>query len=452
MTILSLVLVTVFLAVVATFTATPQYESRAQLFVATPQSDNSQAYQGGLFSVQRATSYVKLLTGSEVTSRALTSSGAAISPDELSSKVTANVVPDTVIIEVALRDASPEQAQLLLKELTRQFVEYVNKLEAPPNGDPAPVRVAVTDAASLPTTSVSPNLLLNVLAGIALGVVLGMGTAAAREALDNTVKSGADLERVTATPIFAAFKFDRAVPKQPLISSLPPHHPRAEATRILRTNLQFSAIDRANKLIVVTSSVAGEGKSTISCNLAIAEASAGRRVLLVEGDLRRPRVGAYLGLENSVGLTTVLLGDVKLEDALQNVGATGLEVLTSGRLPPNPSEIIQTEATANLLAQLKDEFDVVIVDAPPLLPVTDASLLAAYSDAVVLVVRHGKTTLDQLTASMSRIEAVGARASGVVLNMTPGRSRAYGYEYGYESDYSPGSLGETKTRRGRRSR
>ena len=177
----------------------------------------------------------------------------------------------------------------------------------------------------------------------------------------------------------------------------------------------------------------------MAANLALALALAKQRVVLVECDLRRPQLARRLGLDGSTGTTTVLIGKAGMEDALQVYDATGLHVLVCGHVPPNPSELLQSAAMEKLLDELRDRFDVVILDAPPLLPVTDAALLAAEADGALVVVRHGQTTADQLTHSLERLAAVDAKPLGVVINQAPAKKSGagYGYGYGYESDAVP---------------
>jgi capsular exopolysaccharide synthesis family protein len=207
-----------------------------------------------------------------------------------------------------------------------------------------------------------------------------------------------------------------------------------EAFRVLRTNLQFVNVDSPSKVFVVTSSLPEEGKTTTSCNLAVALAQAGQRVLLLEGDLRRPKISEHLNVEEAVGLTTVLVGRIGLADAVQPSGVPGLDVLPSGATPPNPSELLQSNAMHDVMDRLRKDYDVIVVDAPPLLPVTDAALLTAQSDGALLVIRHGKTTKDQVQHAAERLEAVDGRLVGAVLNMVPRRRSGdtyYGYGYGY---------------------
>ena len=215
---------------------------------------------------------------------------------------------------------------------------------------------------------------------------------------------------------------------------------------MLRTNLSFIDVDQPAKAFVVTSSVPGEGKSTIATNAAIAMASAGQKVLLIDGDLRRPQVAELLGLEPTVGLTTALVGMRELEESIQHHAQSGLDVLTSGRLPPNPAELLQSKAMHELVDTVRARYDVTIIDAPPLLPVTDAALMASLTDGAVLIVRHGKTTRDQLTGAVERLRSVGSAPLGVVFNMLAvGRSGGrYGYGYGYGYGYEPASVANAK--------
>ncbi|QIK75252.1 CpsD/CapB family tyrosine-protein kinase [Nocardioides piscis] len=204
---------------------------------------------------------------------------------------------------------------------------------------------------------------------------------------------------------------------------------------MLRTNMQYVEIDEDQKVIVMTSALPGEGKSTTAINLALSMALADRSVALVEADLRRPRLAPKLDLDGAVGTTSVLLGKVSLDDALQPYGDSGLQVLLCGPVPPNPSELLQSHAMETLLSDLRARFDLVILDAPPLLPVTDAALLANQADGAVVVVRHKKTTKDQLTHALERLEAVGSKALGIVVNRSPASSSSGGYGYGYGYGY-----------------
>jgi capsular exopolysaccharide synthesis family protein len=242
------------------------------------------------------------------------------------------------------------------------------------------------------------------------------------------------LRDVVGLPLLGSIQFDNSARKAPLIVGGQLRSLRAEAFRHVRTNLQFVDVDHPIKLFVVTSSIAAEGKSTTATNLAIVFAETGARVLLIEADLRRPRVSDYLGLERAVGLTNVLAGQVAIDEVLQKWGTDGLTVLPCGSIPPNPSELLGSQNMVDLLSVMRQRFDTIIIDTPPLLPVTDAAVASVLADGVVIVVRHGRTNRAQLAAAVRSLESVDARVLGCVLNMQPakqteGRGRYDGYGY-----------------------
>lgn len=436
-----LIVVTTLLALAAalalTLTTTPQYQSTSRLFVSTAESNSSDAYQGGLFSQQRITSYASLITGEEMARRVAEQLDSDIAPRALADKITASVEPETVVLTISVTDPSPERAQALAQTTAEVFTEYVTELETPPGQTTAPVKASITDRATAAGSPVSPQPVRNIGLALVLGLLAGIGLAVLRETLDTRISSPRDLESATGgAPALGHISYDKNAAKAPLLTDIDSHSPRSEAYRVLRTNVQFLNVDSASKMYIITSALPGEGKSTTSCNLALALADAGFSVLLVEADLRRPKATAYFGLEPTVGVTTVLLGRVGFDDAVQEVGPR-CAVMASGATPPNPSELLQSEAMHRLLDEARRRYDYVLIDVPPLLPVTDAALLAAHSDGAMLVVRHNKTTRDQVEASRERLESVGARLLGSIVNMAPVAKRGSGYGYGYGYGYAP---------------
>lgn len=430
------VLSTVAVAAIVTMQMTPIYSSTARMFVSTSPTDASQAYQGGMFAEQRVQSYADLITGERVVGRVIKELELSETPAELSEDLTASVAPETVILEVSASDPDPERAQLIAATTAEQFIQVVRNLETPEGQRRPLVKASVIDGADVPDSPVSPQPLRNIGLAAVLGLLLGLGLAVLRELLDTTIKSTDDVNEITESSMLGAITYDGQAPKRPLITQLDSHAPRVESFRVLRTNLQFIDVDQDSKAIVVTSSVPEEGKTTTACNLAITLAQAGHRTVLVEGDLRRPKMAEHLRLETAVGLTTALIGRIDLVDALQPWGVDGLQVLTSGTIPPNPAELLQSQALSDALGQLRKHFDMIVVDAPPLLPVTDGALLASRADGAILVVRHGETTRDQVRESVDRLESVDARLLGTVLNMVPTRGPS-GYGYGYGYGYAP---------------
>ena len=434
----SVTLGVVALAALATWRTTPQYASSTDLFISTSQaSDDNQAFQGSQFSLQRVKSYAEMVNQNEITRRVIQRLDLDETPAELSEQITATSQLDTVILTITVTDPSPERAQRIAETTADVFVGYVGELETPPGQDQATIKATVTNQATEPKSPVSPQPLRNLGLGLVLGLLLGAGLAVLRETLDTSVKTHRQLEELAEAPVIGAIPFDGGADGAPLISEIDTYAPRAEAFRVLRTNLQFIDPDANKKVFVLSSALPGEGKSTTACNLALALAEGGQKVALVEGDLRRPRVAQYLGLVDAVGLTTVLVGRIDLPDAMQETQFPGLSVLSSGKTPPNPAELLQSRAMNSLIGQLRDEYGVVLIDAPPLLPVTDAALIASVVDGAVLVVRHGKTSADQVRGAVERLEGVGAKPVAAVFNMTPTKTGRYGYGYGYGYGYAP---------------
>jgi len=433
-------------AAVVLVRSTSLYTSTARLFVSTPGSDaNAAAYAGSLFAEQRVTSYADLIKGSTVAQKVIDKLHLSESPAALVDQISAVAVPDSVILTITVTDPDPARAQLLAQTTAEVFTGYVSELEGGDGGATTPIRANIVDAAALTTVPVSPKLLMTLGLGAILGLLVGLGVAWLRESLDTTITSPEVLESATGAASLGAVYYDQEAPKRPLVTQISTRSPRVESFRVLVTNLQFLDVDKGCKIFAITSPLAGEGKSTTAINMAITLAQAGKRTLLLEADLRRPRVSEYLGLESVVGLTTVLIGRAGLDDVIQPWGDLGLDVVTSGAIPPNPTELIQSKAMGSLLATLRERYDVIIVDCPPMLPVADAALLASEADGAIVIVRHGKSTKEQAYQARQRLDSVSASLLGTVLNFVPARAKGYGYSYGYGYGYAPkaGSVDES---------
>jgi capsular exopolysaccharide synthesis family protein len=438
-------------AVALTVTATPQYSSEVTLFVSAQgdPTNATAAYQGSLLSAQKVKSYVELLSSERLSQDVITATDARITPGKLSREISATSQPDTVLLTATVTDPSPARAQFLANSLGVQFGLLVADLERPANGKAPSVTARVVQRAQLSTSPVSPKPVRNIGLGAALGLLVGLGVAFARNALDTSVKSVEQLERVAGVPNLGMIAYDPKVRKRPLIVQEHPQAPRSEAFRQIRTSLQFIDVDRPNKTIVVTSSLPEEGKTTTLCNLAIAMAQAGNKLALVEADLRRPRAASYLGLEGAVGLTSVLAGQASLDDALQTWGDDLFSVLASGPVPPNPSELLASDRMRKLLMELQETYDTILIDSPPLLPVTDAAAVAVHCDGALLITRHGATSRDQVQKAVGVLAGVNVRVLGTVFSMTPA-SGTSSYYYAYSSDSTEVPRGVRKYLRPRR--
>lgn len=409
----------------------PTYTAETQLFVAIQSSGSiTELQQGNSFSQARVQSYVKTVDSPVVLQPAIDSLGLSETTEQLASRVTASTDLNTVLIDISVVDGSPAQAAAVAQAVADSLIKAVDTLETPKKGGVSPVGLSVTKPATAPLAPSTPNTRVNLLLGLFVGLGAGILIAFFRTTLDNRIRGEADLRRVTDKPLLGGIAFDQDATRKPLLTQAAPQSPRAESFRQLRTNLQFANISGQANTVLVTSSLPGEGKSTTATNLAIAMAEAGQSVCLIDADLRRPMVSEYLGLERNAGLTTALLGVADVGDLLQAWGGDSLFVLTSGQVPPNPSELLGSAEMKQLLDRLEATFDTVIIDAPPLLPVTDAAVLSQHVGGVVVVVGSQKLRTQELERSLNALAMVGANVLGVVLNRLPGKGPdAYSYSY-----------------------
>ncbi|WP_088942555.1 polysaccharide biosynthesis tyrosine autokinase [Rhodococcus sp. 1168] len=424
-------------ALAASLLTTPTYQSCSRVFVSTSGGSTvGESYQGNLFAQQRVASYSELVTGETLAARTIDELGlTGVTPAELAAKVTATSTPDTVLLDTCVVDANPGTARDIANSLGTQLTTLVRELETPEDGGAPASSVRVVEQAQESASPVSPKTTRNLALGAAVGLLLGIALAVLRDRLDNTIKTRKKLEAAANTALVGTIPYDKAFKDSAIVSFGATHSVSAEGFRELRTNLQFLEVDHPPRVIVVTSAVPAEGKTTVAVNLALALAEAGHRVVLVEGDLRRPRVSKYLGLIGSVGLSTVLAGQADITDVIQPSSYEGLDVLASGPLPPNPSELLGSEASRRVIEELRSRFDYVIIDGAPLLPVTDSALLTTHSDGALIVARFGHTSESEVSRAVGNLETIGAHVLGAVFTMMPlTRKGGDGYSYYYETD------------------
>lgn len=414
-----------------TFTAKPKYESQAQLFLSVDVTNTSDAYAALLFQSNRAASYATLAQSTTLAQRVIDALDLEVSPEELADNIRAEVITDTALIQITVTDLDPRQAQTIAEVTTTQFASYLASLETPAGGD-SQITVQVSNEADYNPDPVSPRIVLNFVMAVLVGLIVGIALALVRDLLDRTIRTADHVAEITDSPVLASIGYDNEIRSAPLLTDLGGFAARTEAFRLLRTNLQFIGLDEQPRCLVISSAVPGEGKTMTSTNLAMAMAQTGRNTLIIDGDLRRPRVATTLGLDPAIGLTTVLVGKTEIHDAIQVHEASGLHVLASGAKPPNPTEILQSRITADLIKRLRASYDMVIIDGPPLLPVADASVLSRIADGTILVIRHGHTTRDQVQDAVNRVQQVGGRLAGVVVNMVAKRAVGSYYYYYYE--------------------
>ncbi|MCB0484557.1 MAG: polysaccharide biosynthesis tyrosine autokinase [Flavobacteriaceae bacterium] len=419
---------------ILTLLTPPLYQASTRLFVSTTVGASaSELYQGNRLSQERVLSYIQLLVGETLAQRTIDKLGLEMSAEDLRDHLSASAKLDTVLIDVDVQDESPLRARDIANALSDEFVVMVRELETPRPGAQPDARVVVEQRASIPSKPVEPKPVRNVAFGFLLGLLFGVGVAILRDLLDNTVKDRETVEAITGAGLLGAIPFDKNRMSEPPINFESDNSPIAEAFRKLRTNLRYVGVDDPPRCIVVTSSIPGEGKSTAALNIALALAETNCNVAIVDGDLRRPTLGRYLNAIETVGLSTVLSGQVSLSEVLQDTQFPCLTLLTAGGVPPNPSELLASQAASQVFAELRRKFDYVIIDSPPLLAVTDGAIIATEADGVLVAERHGVVRRDQLEQAIATLRDINARILGAVLNMVPSRGGGY-YNYGYQPE------------------
>lgn len=439
------------------------YSSDSSGIVVTPGSDNvSLSLAGDSLAKAKVKNYESVAKSRLVADRVIASLELKTTADALLGTISVKVPLDTAEIRVTAQSPDPATAQRVADAWVNGLAAQVEAIEtatpetattetttpdagtspaAAPAATASAVRILPLGKAVLPTSPVSPNVKLTLALGALIGLALGVAYALVRRHLDRRIRNAAEIERLFEVPVIGTLPVDHRLDEKSTIldagAAAQLHDAggaMAEALRELRTNISFLDVDQPPRIIVVTSSMQAEGKSTVTANLAVTMAAAGENVVVVDGDLRRPTLVDVFNLVPGVGVTDVLTGTAELEDVLQPWGALpNLSVLGSGRIPPNPSELLGSKAMKNMLSALAENA-IVLIDAPPLLPVTDAAVLSRVADGAIVVIRTGRTTQEQLGQSLGNLEKVKGRILGAVLNYVPTKGTdAYSYYGTYTS-------------------
>lgn len=415
-------------ALAYTETITPTYTAKATLLfqVKGSASSPSDLLQGSAFTQNQLRSYALLAYLPVVLQPTIEDLGRDSSVGELKARISTDIPADTALLDIMATSDSPTEAADIANAVAVNLKRTIKKFSQEEAGSTQSARVVA--AATPPTFASAPSRSKNAIAGFALGAAIGIILVLLRELLDNKVRDESDVKALTNAPVLGTIGNSKET------SVLASEGPSAESLRRLRTSLQFMNVDANLKTIVITSSVPSEGKTTIALGLAqiLTETA---NVLLIDADLRRPRLAEVLGIDNTVGLTSVLTEGLDIEDAIQRVGRSSLAVLTAGASPPNPSEMLGSEALKQLLRSAGEHYDIVILDSAPVLPVSDTTVLAGHVDGTLLVVNAKKSHRKQATQAMKLLETTGGRVLGVVLNQAHDPlQKAHGYGYSAKSD------------------
>ncbi|MEO9327002.1 polysaccharide biosynthesis tyrosine autokinase [Gordonia aurantiaca] len=422
--------------VAVSLATTPQYKSQAVLYATSATDTNAQsAYQGSLASQQRMVSYAELALSEVVLRKAIDDNDLPLAISDARSKLTVTSKPGTVLLTIAAVDSDSVEAALLANAVAQSMVDYVASLERPIDGGRPVAALTVITPASPSGKTVTPNTLLNIVLGLLGGLAVAAVLLVAFYRLDTRVRNEEDLESTGLGPVLATVPNSDELGSDRAADFAGGASPTAEAYRRLRTNLKFVTVDAASPRILVTSPAPGDGKTTTAVNLALALAELGRRVVLVGADLRKPGLGSRLPVNGAVGLTDYLNGDAEILDVIQPSGFRNLDVLASGPVPPNPGELLASERARRGFDVLGERYDHVVVDSPPLLPVSDAMAVGQWMNGVLLVARAGRTGRPQIEQAANQMELARLKVLGCVLNDVPTRDTAYAYAY-YGSESS----------------
>jgi tyrosine-protein kinase len=423
----------------------PVYEARARVFIgprAVLSGDIGAALEELTFSREFIPSYAELLKSRPLAMRVVRLEALPYSAADLSTRITTRIIPDTRIIEVAVADGQAQRAQRIANTLTETFVrEGVEEF-----GSVGGVRASVVEPALLPKQPVSPRPTRDALLGALIGSGIGAGAASLLDHLDDTLRSRKQVESALAPlPVLAALPRIRRSRKR-LVFDRDPRSPAAEAFRSLRTSIQLSALDVPIPRVLVTSPSPGEGKTLVAANLAASFAMSGVRTILIGTDLRRPVVHEHLRAARSPGVTEVVAGTADMVRALHQTPLSNLALLPAGKACPNPSELLGSQTMADMLDELSKRAEILVLDSPPVLAVTDAAVLAAHADGVVLVLRAGQSQLGWAQEVKAAFDRVGVPMLGVVLNEVKNKD-IYSYYRSYQQQYAKN--GSKRGRRGR---
>ena len=417
-----------------TAVTTPVYEATTSYYVSVAgQAETSagEIAQGSTAAQQKIKSYIELASSPRVLAPVIERLGLNETPAALAGRVRATGVTGTVIVSIAVDDTDARRAARIADEVGETLATVVSQIEPKtPEGAPS-VRLEDVTPATEPTVPKSPRPAADIAAGAFAGLAVGVGVVLLVASLDTRVRRPEDVP--AETPLVGEISFDPAAATRPLIHRDDLNSERAEAYRSLRTNIQFLGSSAADgHTMAVTSARPSEGKTTTTANLGIALSKSGFRTLVIDADLRRPKIASILGLEDAAGLTDVLVGRAELDDVVQDWGIEQLAVLPAGTIPPNPSELIATEAMRQVLHQVRSFYDIVLIDTPPVLAVTDATLVSTIADTTLLVIAANQTKRSDVDSAIQALSRVGRRADGTVLTKvrTSRTAGAYRSTYG----------------------
>ncbi|MFE3031425.1 polysaccharide biosynthesis tyrosine autokinase [Streptomyces canus] len=405
------VLLGLAVAALATALLPRTYTATAQLFIATSDASSDDAYQGGLFTQQRVKSYTRVVTSPAVLDGVISQLGLQTSPGRLAEKISAQAPLDTTLVDIKVTDASATRAQTIADATAVQFTKYLGTIEGSTAGAPPLVKASVVGGNEPPSTPSSPRPSVNIALGLLGGLAVGVGGAVLRHSMDTTLRSADDIGARLGLATLGVLPSPKAGRRYGGTR-------RTEPPDQLRTRLRFATENGFPKSVLIAGPSPGEGRTRTAVDLATSVARTGRRVVLLEADLRRPCLAAEWGLRAAPGLADVLTAQKPLREAVQTWDEGRIQVLTSGSAPADPGALISSKDMAQLVRALESDTDFVVIDSPPLLPFADGAALASVAEGVLFVVRAGRTRHGDARRALNTLAAVRADVLGAVLTGT----------------------------------
>ena len=431
---------------------TPTYRATTTMLVVQQQDPGIMGLADLQASERLANTFTTLVTVRPVLEAAIAHGRLALTPEKLKERLTVSSPPTTQLLEVSADASTPEAASDIANLVAETFIASNQSALAS-----RPGIVSIVERAQPPLEPAEPNPLRNALLAAFLAFAATAGIVALVEYMDDTVKNDETVAQLTGLPVVGhVARFERPLkPTDSLRAGVDPHSRAAEAYRSIRTNVGYSmGSDSGVRRLLVTSPGPAEGKSTTAANLAVVFGLAGSRVALIDADLRRPIQHRIFGIPNTSGLTNLLVSaGIEIEQAIQRTAYERVWLLPSGPIPANPSELLGSERMSDLLAALERRFDILILDAPPMLAVTDPAVLSSMMSASVVVVQQGKTRSNELKVAVQHLAMAGRPIAGVVINRISSAEDRYHYpEYQTRQTVAARRLSDRATAEGIASR
>ncbi|MBR3138191.1 polysaccharide biosynthesis tyrosine autokinase [Candidatus Saccharibacteria bacterium] len=414
----------------------PIYQAQTTVVVANADGTNlensSAATLNDINASQKlVTTYSEIAKSELVLNRVVENLGLQLNAKQLSKNLSVKVIDNTSILSISVKDPIPRVASATANEVAKVFTEEVKSIYKVDN-------VTQLSVAETPESPANNTLTRDIILSFAIAIILVAGFAFLKFYLDDTIRYNDDVEKAIGFPITGRITRGEIKNKKPgneLIAEKTPKAIVSENIKSLRTNLQFTAIDKDLKTILVTSVNASEGKSFVAANLAISFAQADKNVLLVDCDLRKGRSHKMFGLSNTSGLSNLLAGSLRnVREYIRPTKIKNLDIVTCGTYPPNPSELLASQKNKRLVQVLSEHYDIVIFDGAPIGGLADSVILSSLMDETIIIVKDGNTSKKDLALAKDSLDKVGARVAGVVFNMVNHKSSKYYNNYYHYGD------------------